>query len=62
MLYRVLVDGEDILDYTDPEMVLLSPQLEVELDVSGSFEFTVPPNHKMYDRFSPESIMAMTIE
>ena len=62
MLYRVLVDGEDILDYTDPELVLLSPQLEVELDVSGSFEFTVPPNHKMYNWFSPESIMAMTIE
>lgn len=62
MLYRVLVDGEDILDYTDPELVLLSPQLEVELDVSGSFEFTVPPNHKMYNWFTPESIMGMTIE
>lgn len=62
MLYRVLVDGEDILDYNDPELVLLGPQLEVELDVSGSFEFTVPPNHKMYNWFSPESIMAMTIE
>ena len=62
MLYRVLVDGEDILDYNDPELVLLSPQLEVELDVSGSFEFTVPPNHKMYGWFTPESIMAMTIE
>lgn len=62
MVYRVLVDGEDVLDYNDPELVLLSPQLEVELDVSGSFEFTVPPNHKMYNDFTPESIMAMTIE
>ena len=62
MLYRVLVDGEDILDYNDPELVLLSPQLEVELDTSGSFEFTVPPNHKLYSMFSAESIMAMSIE
>lgn len=62
MLYRVLVDGEDILDYNDPAMVLLSPQLEPEIDVAGSFEFTVPPNHKQYDRFTAESIMLMTIE
>ena len=52
MLYRVLVDGEDILDYNDQTMVLLSPQLEPEIDVAGSFEFTVPPNHKYYDRFT----------
>lgn len=62
MLYRVLANGEDILDYSDPTMVLLSPQLEPEIDVAGSFEFTVPPNHKRYDRFTAESIMLMTIE
>ena len=62
MLYRVLVNGEDILDYNDPTMVLLSPQLEPEIDVAGSFEFTVPPNHKQYDLFTAESIMLMTIE
>ena len=62
MLYRVLVDGVDILDYNDPTMVLLSPQLEPEIDVAGSFEFTVPPNHKLYDNFTAESIMLMTVE
>lgn len=62
MLYRVLVDGDDILDYTDPTMILLSPQAEIEIDVSGSFEFTIPPNHIYYDRFVPESIMKMLIE
>lgn len=62
MLYRVLVDGDDILDYTQQDMVLLSPQAEIELDVSGSFEFTIPPNHIYYDRFTAETIMKMLIE
>lgn len=62
MLYRVLVDGNDILDYSDPTMVLLSPQVEPEIDVAGSFEFTIPPNHKQYDLFTAENIMTMTIE
>lgn len=67
MLYRVLLyglgfNGEDILDYDDPTLILLSPQAEIELDVSGSFEFTVPPNHQLYDAFSADSIMQLTIE
>lgn len=62
MLYRVLIDGIDMLDYNNPGLVLLSPQVEVELDTSGSFEFTVPPTHLYYDRFTPESIMKMTVE
>ena len=62
MLYRVIIDGVDMLDYNDPGLVLLAPQVEVELDTSGSFEFTVPPNHLHYDDFTPESIMKMTIE
>lgn len=62
MLYRVLIDGVDMLDYNNQGLVLLSPQVEVELDTSGSFEFTVPPTHLYYDRFTPESIMKMTVE
>ena len=62
MLYRVLLDGEDILDFSDPELVLLSPQVNMEIDTTGSFEFTVPPNHKFYNRFDMTNIMALTIE
>ena len=62
MLYRVVVDGIDILDYSDQSMVLLSPQAEIEIDASGSFEFTLPPNHTYYDMFTAESIMNMTVE
>lgn len=62
MLYRVLLDGEDILDFSDPELVLLSPQVNMELDTTGSFEFTVPPNHKFYNYFDMSNIMSMTIE
>ncbi len=62
MLYQVKVDGTNILDYNDPNMVLLSPQNEIELDVSGSLEFTVPPNHVYYSRFTAESIMKMIVE
>lgn len=62
MLYRVLMDGADILDFTDKSLVLLSPQVTMEIDTAGSFEFTVPPNHLFYDDFQPETIMKMMIE
>jgi len=62
MLYQVFLDGESILDFSDPELVLLSPHVEGEIDTTGSFEFTVPPNHKFYNRFEMSNIMSMTIE
>ena len=48
MIYRVLFNGVDIYGPT-PEMTLLNPSLETELNNSGSFEFTMPPGHSMYD-------------
>lgn len=62
MLYQVFLNGESILDFSDPELVLLSPQVNMELDTTGSFEFTVPPNHKFYTYFDMSNIMSMTIE
>lgn len=62
MLYRVLANGYDILDFSNQQLVLLSPQLTMEIDTAGNFEFTVPPNHLYYDMFSAESIMSMMIE
>ena len=53
MIYRVVMDGNDILDYEDKGHVLLSPQLNTELNTAGSFEFTMPPSHAMYDSIRP---------
>ncbi len=49
MIYRVKLDGNDILDYQDKRYVLLNPSLNLVLGGAGSFEFTVPPSHELYD-------------
>ena len=48
MIYRVLFNGVDIYGST-PDMTLLNPSMELELNNSGSLEFTMPPEHSMYD-------------
>lgn len=62
MLYRVVADDIDILDFTYPDLVLLSPRVEMELDAAGSFEFTLPPTHRYYDMFNMSDVMSMSIE
>lgn len=59
MIYRVVVDGIDFLDYTDPELTLLSPRLDMEVNTAGSLEFTIPPYHKHYDKVK---ILVSTVE
>ena len=53
MIYRVIMDGNDILDFEGTDHALLSPQLETELNKAGSFEFTMPPSHEQYDDVQP---------
>lgn len=53
MIYRVIMDGNDILDYEDKDHVLLSPQLNTELNTAGAFEFTMPPEHALYGSVQP---------
>ena len=53
MIYRVILDGSDLLDYEDKNHVLLSPQLNTEMNTAGSFEFTMPPGHALYDGVQP---------
>lgn len=48
-LYRIVVDGNDILSYDDPSLFLISPTLNMELNVAGSLEFTMVPNHAYYN-------------
>lgn len=49
MIYRVLMDGQDILNYQEKPYLLVSPTLTMELNTAGSFEFTMPPAHALYE-------------
>ena len=53
MIYRVLLDGSDVLDYKNPEYTLLSPFLQMEINTAGSFEFLLPSNHPFYGELNP---------
>ncbi len=59
MIFRVIMDGNDILNYQERSFVLLSPVLNTEINTAGSFEFTMPPGHVFYDAVHP---LTSTIE
>ena len=59
MIYRVILDGNDILNYQEKPFILINPSLSMELNTAGSFEFTMPPSHAFYDSVKP---LASTIE
>lgn len=49
--YRVIMNDDiDIYDCYDPELYLLEPVLELEINTAGSFEFIMPPNHRYYNK------------
>ena len=49
MTYRVYCDGMLLYHSKLENLVLLSPSVELEVNKTGSFTFTVPPNHPYYD-------------
>lgn len=53
MIYRVEVDGVDIYDLALQNKVLISPKVTDEVNVSSSFEFTMPPMHQSYNLIRP---------
>ncbi len=53
MSYRVLLDGVDIMDLLSPSKTLIHPNLTMELNTSGSLDFTMPPHHEAYDAVRP---------
>lgn len=53
MMYRVIMDGNDILNFQERVFVLLDPVLNTELNTAGSLEFTMPPSHAFYDDIQP---------
>ena len=59
MQYRVIMDGNDILNFQEKPYILLHPSLEIELNTAGSFDFTMPPCHMFYADIHP---LTSTIE
>lgn len=49
MIYRVIMDGNDILNFAEKPYILLNPSLETEINMAGSLEFTMHPSHAFYD-------------
>lgn len=48
MIYRVVLDGNDIYG-NYPELTLLSPKVDIKLNEAGTCDFVMPYNHKYYD-------------
>ena len=48
-MYRVLCDGIPIHDLRDEELVVIDPQVTLEVNTAGSFSFKIPPKHPQYD-------------
>lgn len=59
MIYRVLMDGNDILNFQERKFVLLDPVVDTELNAAGSFEFTMPSDHYFYEDVN---LLTSTIE
>lgn len=55
MNYKLYVDGELFFanDWNEKEYRLISPKIKLELNKSGSIEFTILPTHPFYNAFSP---------
>lgn len=50
MRYRVLCDEHLIFDTTMDSYKILNPKLELELNKTGSFDFTIYPNNPNFDK------------
>lgn len=50
-MYTVYVDGKLLFDTAadDPERVILSPRLDLDIDGAGSLSFVLPPGNVLYD-------------
>lgn len=49
MIYRVVMDGIDIYNPNDPSLCLISGDVSLEVNTTGSFDFVMPPDHIFYD-------------
>lgn len=50
MIYRIVLDGEDIMDPINKKLFVLSPNLEMEINTAGSLSFMVGSDHAFYNQ------------
>jgi len=58
MVYKLLLDGEDIYNPQD-DRVLLDTNIDLELNAAGDCEFTMPTGHRYYDSIE---LLTQTLE
>lgn len=53
-MYKVYVDGILLHDQSSPDksIHLISPNLKMQENAAGSFEFTIPPDHSAYNEIN----------
>lgn len=57
MVYQIYANNELLFasDWNEPEYQIVSPTLKQEINKSGTLEFTIFPQHPLYDKLSPMS-------
>ena len=55
MIYTIWADGEILYrsDFNDPAYMVLNPKLDEELNKAATLEFTMLPDHILYDKLHP---------
>lgn len=49
-MYRVMCDGYTLHNMTMPDLKLINPKLDLEVNKAGTFSFTIYPSHPYYER------------
>lgn len=62
MIYRVLMNEQDIFNPQERPYALIEPHLSMELNTAGSFEFTMHPSHPFYDSVNAFTSMIEVFE
>lgn len=61
-MYKVLCDNALMYDSRIEELALLNPVVTLEENKAGSFSFTIPPKHPMYDAISKRQSLVQVFE
>ena len=48
-MYKILCDNQLMYDPRIEELALINPIVNLEENKAGSFSFTMPPDHPLYD-------------
>ena len=61
-MYKIYIDGELAYYPEDDELIILEPELELELNDAGAFEFSLPDSSPFYDRIQNRVTMVQVIK